>query len=218
MSKEFTIYRTKDLRVFLIILTLSFEILIMQMQKYINPKFFIPRKFKRLPYNYYVTLEFLKENNKADIVCPICLEPLKINEEKKDIQKKNDIQYSDLSLISSNNHSFENNIYPISILEIDEKDKNIKQIDSLNISINKNCPKKRKLIEKMKNISFFFSTIHSKFKAFITDIYQILKYSNRKTPYMNSPCSHLFHSECLEIWLDKKNECPYCRMSLPFIE
>eukprot|EP00299_Pterocystis_sp_00344_P020061 c9886_g1_i1.p2 GENE.c9886_g1_i1~~c9886_g1_i1.p2 ORF type:complete len:242 (+),score=58.68 c9886_g1_i1:45-770(+) len=29
------------------------------------------------------------------------------------------------------------------------------------------------------------------------------------------PCKHLFHEECLEIWLEKKNSCPTCRHQLP---
>eukprot|EP00929_Paragymnodinium_shiwhaense_P065579 TRINITY_DN32858_c0_g1_i1.p1 TRINITY_DN32858_c0_g1~~TRINITY_DN32858_c0_g1_i1.p1 ORF type:complete len:546 (-),score=107.46 TRINITY_DN32858_c0_g1_i1:56-1693(-) len=33
-----------------------------------------------------------------------------------------------------------------------------------------------------------------------------------------TPCSHVFHSACLEQWLDVKMECPTCRASLPSIE
>ena len=31
--------------------------------------------------------------------------------------------------------------------------------------------------------------------------------------YMLTPCKHIFHSECLEQWLEQKKECPNCRTS-----
>ena len=47
------------------------------------------------------------------------------------------------------------------------------------------------------------------------------KYKNRnrnKGPFMITPCHHLFHSKCLEMWLEQKNECPYCRQRIPPLE
>ena len=32
--------------------------------------------------------------------------------------------------------------------------------------------------------------------------------------YMYTPCSHVFHSECLEKWFEFKKECPNCRISM----
>ncbi len=33
--------------------------------------------------------------------------------------------------------------------------------------------------------------------------------------YMVTPCSHLFHEQCLRQWMDVKMECPTCRALLP---
>ena len=47
------------------------------------------------------------------------------------------------------------------------------------------------------------------------------KYKNRnrnKGPFMITPCHHVFHSKCLEMWLEQKNECPYCRQRIPPLE
>ena len=48
----------------------------------------------------------------------------------------------------------------------------------------------------------------------------IQKWNKQKNikPYMKTPCGHIFHSKCLEIWLDVKNECPYCRQRIPPLE
>ena len=32
---------------------------------------------------------------------------------------------------------------------------------------------------------------------------------------MRTPCNHFYHQHCLQIWMDKKMECPTCRTALP---
>ncbi|XP_073005439.1 transmembrane E3 ubiquitin-protein ligase FLY1-like [Typha latifolia] len=39
--------------------------------------------------------------------------------------------------------------------------------------------------------------------------------AQRTNDYMVTPCDHLFHSGCLQRWMDIKMECPTCRRSLP---
>ncbi|CAD6925534.1 unnamed protein product [Tilletia caries] len=36
-----------------------------------------------------------------------------------------------------------------------------------------------------------------------------------RTDIMVAPCHHIFHTECLDRWLQYKSECPSCRMKLP---
>ena len=36
-----------------------------------------------------------------------------------------------------------------------------------------------------------------------------------KKKFMVTPCKHTFHTNCLELWLEMKNECPYCRNKIP---
>ncbi|KAL3685790.1 hypothetical protein R1sor_003812 [Riccia sorocarpa] len=38
---------------------------------------------------------------------------------------------------------------------------------------------------------------------------------SRSTEYMVTPCDHIFHSGCLQRWMDIKMECPTCRRALP---
>ena len=48
----------------------------------------------------------------------------------------------------------------------------------------------------------------------------IQKWNKKKNnkPYMKTPCGHVFHTRCLETWLEIKNECPYCRQRIPPLE
>ena len=56
-------------------------------------------------------------------------------------------------------------------------------------------------------------------EKYIQNLFKKYKNKNRnKGPYMITPCHHLFHSKCLEIWLEQKNECPYCRQRIPPLE
>ena len=38
----------------------------------------------------------------------------------------------------------------------------------------------------------------------------------RGQAYMLTPCQHLFHTDCLERWMQVKMECPTCRRYIPF--
>ena len=57
--------------------------------------------------------------------------------------------------------------------------------------------------------------LEKKINDFISKIKNINK--NEK-PFMVTPCHHIFHSRCLELWLEQKNECPYCRAKIPPLE
>ena len=35
--------------------------------------------------------------------------------------------------------------------------------------------------------------------------------------FMQTPCDHMFHEQCLLQWLDQKMECPTCRRPLPTV-
>ncbi len=37
----------------------------------------------------------------------------------------------------------------------------------------------------------------------------------KRKDLMLTPCKHLFHRECLKLWMVNKNDCPVCRFHLP---
>ena len=94
--------------------------------------------------------------------------------------------------------------------EIDEKTKNQECVICL-----ENIGKISQFEENKEN------TENTKFnlEKFLEDLIKKYKHRNRnKGPYMITPCHHVFHSKCLEMWLEQKNECPYCRQRIPPLE
>ena len=85
--------------------------------------------------------------------------------------------------------------------------KNNNTIDNINY---KNVHNSNNIFQKNK----FLKKIYSKIKNFLDS----LKNENVKKKYMITPCDHVFHTQCLEKWMELKNECPYCRQKIPSIE
>lgn len=52
----------------------------------------------------------------------------------------------------------------------------------------------------------------------LISVFNYLKTFLNKKPSMITPCNHVFHNYCLEHWLEIKNECPYCKQTIPKLE
>ena len=77
-----------------------------------------------------------------------------------------------------------------------------------------NIGKITEYIEPKKNKNEKFN-LEKKINDFISKMKNINK---NERPFMVTPCHHIFHSRCLELWLEQKNECPYCRAKIPPLE
>ena len=132
-------YRQNYLTMFSVSIIVIIEVIIICLQKFLGPKFIIPKRFRKKGYNYYRNENDITQNDKEN-VCVICLDKI------------------------------ENN----NIIQEAENRNNIKRNLLIKILI--------KYLEKLKN-----------------------KEKN-KGIYMITPCNHIYHAKCLELWLNVKNQ------------
>ena len=150
-------FRPNYLKVFIVDFIVFVEMIILLLQKFISPKFIIPRKFRQMEFDYYKKPDEIKENDKAQ-ECVICLEFL-----------------SNLAFLEE---------------------------------------KEQKIVHEQK----FLKRIQKRIKDFVEKYKDNTNWNKSNKPYMVTPCHHIFHSRCLEAWLEVKNECPYCRQKIPPLE
>lgn len=53
---------------FLITLTIVIQVMILEIQKFIGPKFILPKFLKKLPYNYYFNFTNEDDKNKSNVI------------------------------------------------------------------------------------------------------------------------------------------------------
>ena len=165
--------------------------------------------------NYNKVIEMEEINNSTD------LDKEEDNEEKLDKQSdiklninENKIEDSLVKNEEDFNNNDDNNLLikdennRESNIEIKESNNNIKDNkgEIINAIKSKNEIKMLHILKNVLNfISFFFKENFFYFYKSSANIHNKL--------YMLTPCKHIFHSECLEKWLDQKKECPNCRTS-----
>ena len=188
------------------------------MQKYVGPKFVIPSRFKDKPFNYYISEEKLIKENLSQKECSICLEPLR-HVVLDNVKCENSSQSYNLNNnTTTNNSNIENS--KSSLKSDDDIMLNLNNKKITNLLKNKSNIKelsKFKMQAIIINISHSAIKITNLIKNKIVNIINSLKYQYNLTEYMITPCNHVFHRECMEIWIEKKLECPYCRSLLPVI-
>ena len=220
----------------LMVLFVLFTIVILYIQIFSNPRFMCPKSYYKNEFNFYKTKQELI-SIKSDIgleECVICLSPIfeiepnpnnkmiemedksnknisKEDEEKLDVldniknnpkeekEKLDALDYSTNNLTLSTNNSLDE--------EGEEKDKIINNNNN-NIIIKDNAQSGNNNIIKQiwKIIKILFTDNFFSFYKKGSD-------SNGEL-YMYTPCSHVFHTECLEKWFEFKKECPNCRISM----
>ena len=221
-----TNYTIFILSLVIIILTIS----ILLKQTFTSPRFMLPDKYQEYKNEFYKNFDEIKSICKdINEECVICLMPIfpeeptqmmemKDNSNSKENSTENDTENSSennsmndntndtINENNSINNSYENNLSDSNKLLIKEENeikldvKDINQKDN-NEDTNENYLNKvkRKLKEFFKSNFFYFYKNPNKI--------------NNK-PYISTPCKHIFHSDCLEKWLEHKMECPNCRASL----
>ena len=141
-------YRQNYLTMLSVTLIVIIEVIIICLQKYLGPKFIIPKKFRKKGYNYYRNENEISQNDK-EIDCVICLNKIGNNVNQEEDEENNNIKRN----------------WMIKIL--------------------------KKYLEKLK------------------------KREKNRGNIMITPCNHIYHAKCLELWLNVKNQCPYCIQNIP---
>ena len=205
----------------IMILFVIFTIIILYVQIFYEPRFMLPKSFHKNEFNFYKTKNELISIRK-DIEleeCVICLTPIfeiELNQNNKMVEmedksnKNINEEKLDISDDSTNNSSIltNSNINE----EGDEQEKiiinnNLSESDNAKLIEKNNIPEKKNIL----------MTIIKIIKILFTDnffcFYKADIASNGEL-YMFTPCSHVFHRECLEKWFEFKKECPNCRISM----
>jgi len=207
--------KTNLMFVFLIILFNIICIIFLYLQINFGPRFFLPEKYQEKKLFNYKSKEDLLKINKDFIKeqCVICL----------------------LNLFNNNNNQFiltdENNINNSNKLEVIEKENSFNSLktndttlkNSENLSVLETIVKSdfkilnKKEKKQKKKIIFLLKNIIKIIKFLTTEIlfkFYRKKIKNPKKMFILTQCHHVFHSDCLEMWLERKKICPNCRNSL----
>ena len=185
-------------------------IIILYLQLFFGNRFFLTEKYQKEDFNYYKTKEELiaYKENIASEECVICLFPIfdiekennNSNEINNNSKKTNndEILKGEEVIASLNSDHLNNNLYIKANTNPDEQILKLEIKDYGKEITNKLSFKQILRIIFCKN---FFS-----FYKLNENIY------NKQ--YMLTPCHHVFHTECLETWFERKKECPNCRTQL----
>jgi len=147
-------------------------------------------------YNYFqseenikkILKEHLDKNEIKTLICSICLETIFINNKDDNTSNKDDISNINNKTMNLNNTSLTDE--KIEVIENESKLKSIKY--------------KKKIIQQIKE-----------FLNILKDNIRNMCIKNNKTKLMITPCHHVFHTICLQNWMNVKLICPLCNNVLP---
>ena len=153
--------------------------------------------------------EDINSSNNND-TCDSSKDNIIIKEEKpeEEDERQNDIQnlpfiHNDEIELKADNNKIKNYFGNKTKFKLIEEDEN-----------NNNSLEEKKFLNKLKifsiDILFVFKIL------FCKNFFSFYKkpINSQGKQFMITPCNHIFHTQCLEKWLEYKKECPNCRTSM----
>ena len=212
------------------IIYISSCIIILYLQTFLGPRFMLPSACYKKEISIYISnKELLKDKSKSKLhneICIICLAKILDIANKKEKndnnttnnenenENKNNIPKNSDNKIETN---IDNNI-SITTSRIDLVSSENNQSDSNNIS---NISQSLRII---RNLTKLFIKTLKKIGSNLKDIlsnglfnFYIKRGNLKNKEIMLLPCGHIYHSICLNEWLDRKRICPICSKSIPEI-
>jgi len=212
------------------IIYISSCIIILYLQTFLGPRFMLPSACYKKEISIYISnKELLKDKSKSKLhneICIICLAKILDIANKKEKndnnttnnenenENKNNIPKNSDNKIETN---IDNNI-SITTSRIDLVSSENNQSDSNNIS---NISQSLRII---RNLTKLFIKTLKKIGSNLKDIlsnglfnFYIKRGNLKNKEIMLLPCGHIYHSICLNEWLDRKRICPLCSKSIPEI-
>ena len=217
------------------------EIIILYLQGFFGPRIIFGSKCKAKNNTIYRTkYELLSEKpNSKDDFCSICLLPFfnsknseinnatnnnknnnteaniiketimdninnnfsKENSENNNNKNNNNCSNNNSNNNNNNNQKNNNNCININIIFDDLELGKKNNIDLIAKNKNKNCRCKKFFKILVKIIKFFFWDFYFNKTKFLGK-YSLL------------PCGHIFHSECINAWINNEKKCPICRQEI----
>ena len=217
--------KVNETLIFSLVLYVIITIIILYIQVFTNPRFMFSKLYQKDEYNFYKTKQELL-SMKKDIgseECVICLCPIFENDndknnimiEMQDKSGKNESQSQEedeekLDSLDNSTHNLTLSTNKHIEEESEEKDKiinNNNEIDNIILIQNNNIIKNNILKNIWNILKILFTQNFFRF-------YKKRTSALNGELYMLTPCSHVFHAECLEKWFEFKKECPNCRISM----
>ena len=212
------------------IIYISSCIIILYLQTFLGPRFMLPSACYKKEISIYISnKELLKDKSKSKLhneICIICLAKILDIANKKEKndnnttnnenenENKNNIPKNSDNKIETN---IDNNI-SITTSRIDLVSSENNQSDSNNIS------NIRQSLRIIRNLTKLFIKTLKKIGSNLKDIlsnglfnFYIKRGNLKNKEIMLLPCGHIYHSICLNEWLDRKRICPICSKSIPEI-
>jgi hypothetical protein len=190
-------------------------VIILLAQTFKGPRFILPFKYRENKNEYYKTFDEIKNICKnINEECVICLMPIYPENENEMLEmKENNI------LEETNSENTTEQIFD-SVIPNNSDENSISDSNKLLIKEENNQKEKpkitnNKIIKRNKCFNFLRNTWDFLKEFFKNNFFYFYKLSSYNTkPFILTPCKHIFHSFCLNKWLEQKEECPNCRQSL----